>query len=86
MTAHSRPGQESHRSQGTLVNLWQSCPQLDWWRVGFTGIQPVLALVIGVIWVPLKFQTALFTIVYMTMSGLGITAGENMKTCNNRQS
>jgi len=73
MIARSR---NSHENPGKLANLWPPWTSIDWRRLGFTAIQPVLAFVIGAIWVPLKLETVIFSFVYATMSGLSITAGK----------
>ncbi|RAH67590.1 acyl-CoA desaturase [Aspergillus aculeatinus CBS 121060] len=40
---------------------------------------PVAAFVVGIVWVPLKIQTAVFSIVFAGFSSISITAGKNQR-------
>lgn len=50
--------------------------RIDWIRLWFTSGIPIVALIIGILWVPLQSRTATFTSIYMSASGISITAGE----------
>ncbi|OJJ95794.1 hypothetical protein ASPACDRAFT_81836 [Aspergillus aculeatus ATCC 16872] len=69
--SHSSPSPLS-RGLGDM-RLWRD--RIDWIRLWFTGIIPILALIIGSLWVPLQSGTAIFSSVYLTVSGISITAG-----------
>ncbi|KAJ5758667.1 hypothetical protein N7520_005823 [Penicillium odoratum] len=49
--------------------------RIYWNRLIFTGVMPLMALVVGIGWVPLQLRTAIFTLIYSSISGIGITAG-----------
>ena len=44
--------------------------ELNWLHVGILGLSPLLGLV-GAFFTPLKWQTALWSVVYYFMTGLG---------------
>jgi hypothetical protein len=50
--------------------------RIDWIRLWFTGGIPILAVIIGSLWVPLQSRTAIFASIYATVSGISVTAGK----------
>jgi stearoyl-CoA desaturase (delta-9 desaturase) len=50
--------------------------RIDWIRLWFTGGMPILAVIIGSLWVPLQSRTAIFASIYATVSGISVTAGK----------
>jgi stearoyl-CoA desaturase (delta-9 desaturase) len=50
--------------------------RIDWIRLWFTGGIPILAVIIGSLWVPLQYRTAIFALIYVTVSGISVTAGK----------
>jgi hypothetical protein len=59
-----------------LRTLLQFLHKIDWFNLTFTGAIPVVAFVVGILCVPLKPQTAVFTAIFAVCSGISITAGE----------
>ncbi|CAG7931452.1 unnamed protein product [Penicillium olsonii] len=54
---------------------WQIIHKIHWVNLLFTGIIPMAASVAGILWVPLKTQTAVFTTIFAACSSIAITAG-----------
>lgn len=50
--------------------------RIDWIRLWITGGVPLIAIIIGTLWVPLQYRTGIFLFTYATASGISITAGE----------
>jgi stearoyl-CoA desaturase (delta-9 desaturase) len=50
--------------------------RIDWFRLWITGGAPLIAIIIGIFWVPFQYRTANFFFTYATASGISITAGE----------
>jgi stearoyl-CoA desaturase (delta-9 desaturase) len=50
--------------------------RIDWFRLWVTGGAPLIAIIIGTLWVPFQYRTAIFFVAYATASGISITAGE----------
>jgi hypothetical protein len=46
--------------------------RIDWIRLWFTGGIPILAAIIGSLWVPLQSRTAIFASIYATVSGISV--------------
>lgn len=55
--------------------------RIDWLRFWFTGGIPIIAIIIGSLWVPLHPRTAIFTTLYATCSGISFTASK-AEACN----
>ncbi|KAF7590724.1 hypothetical protein BBP40_002515 [Aspergillus hancockii] len=67
---------QSHPSKHkALKNFRQLCGRIDWIRLIFTGGLPLLAIIIGILWVPFQLNTAIFAHTYGFCSGISITAG-----------
>ncbi|KAF3390304.1 Acyl-CoA desaturase [Penicillium rolfsii] len=49
--------------------------RIDWFRLWVTGVAPLIAIIIGILWVPFQRRTAVFFFAYATVSGISITAG-----------
>lgn len=64
-------------SSKVLGNMRALADRIDWIRLWFTGGLPIIALIIGILWVPLQSRTAIFTIIYVTASGISVTAGKS---------
>lgn len=56
----------------TWSNWWK---HVNWINTYFIAILPLMGF-IATYWVPLKLNTAIFSLVYYFHTGLGITAGE----------
>jgi stearoyl-CoA desaturase (delta-9 desaturase) len=69
----------SHRSS-SLINVLRDMralsSRIDWFRLWITGGAPLIAIIIGIIWVPFQYRTAIFLLAYATASGISITAGQ----------
>jgi stearoyl-CoA desaturase (delta-9 desaturase) len=69
----------SHHSS-SLVNILRDMralsSRIDWFRLWVTGGAPLIAIIIGILWVPFQYRTAIFFFTYATASGISITAGE----------
>lgn len=50
--------------------------RIDWIRLWFTGGIPIIAIIVGILWVPLQSRTAIFSAAYATCSGISVTAGK----------
>lgn len=50
--------------------------RIEWVRFWVTGGAPLVAIIVGILWVPFQCRTALFLVAYATASGISITAGE----------
>ncbi|KAJ5564614.1 hypothetical protein N7513_000856 [Penicillium frequentans] len=49
--------------------------RIDWMRLWITGGAPLIAIIIGTLWVPLQYRTGIFLFTYATASGISVTAG-----------
>jgi stearoyl-CoA desaturase (delta-9 desaturase) len=50
--------------------------RIDWLRLWITGGAPLIAIIIGTLWVPFQYRTGIFFFTYATASGISVTAGE----------
>lgn len=50
--------------------------RIDWFRLWVTGGVPLIAIIIGTLWVPFQYRTGIFFFAYATASGISVTAGE----------
>lgn len=50
--------------------------RIDWFRLWITGGAPLIAIIIGALWVPFQYRTGIFLLAYATASGISVTAGE----------
>ncbi|OOQ86484.1 Acyl-CoA desaturase [Penicillium brasilianum] len=57
------------------VDIRALSSRIDWFRLWITGGAPLIAIIIGIFWVPFQYRTAIFFFTYATASGISITAG-----------
>lgn len=70
----SEPPRKLHITETPMTwSNWYK--HINWLNVTFIMFLPIFGLV-QTIWVPLQLKTAIWTLTYYAMTGLGITAGK----------